>query len=660
MSDVGFLRELVIILAATVSTVFLSQKLKIPAIVGFLLAGVLMGPHGFRLIPNVEAVGTLAEIGVVLLLFTIGLEFSMGQLASIQRNIVWGGVLQIVLTIAVVWALLQWIGLSWEAALFQGFLVSLSSTAIVFKVLSDRRETSSLHGRIATGVLLLQDLAVVPMMLLVPLLGSSDVRSAASISWTFVQAILAVPLIVFVARYAFPWLIEHVVSLKNREIFTLFVIFFCLGTAWATAQFGLSVALGAFIAGLVVSESDYSHQIESEILPLKDCFSGIFFISVGMLLDLHFVLGDAQTPLANLLLVVLVKGGVTGLIFWLLYGSVRLGILLALHLAQVGEFSFLIAKVGRDLGLMTPMAEQTFLAASILSMIATPFLIAGAHRAAFGLETVLGQRSVVPDRKNAGARSADVIIVGYGLNGQNLSRVLKEVGIAYRILELDPEVVRFARGAGEPVVFGDGTRAEVLRQVGVGSARVLVVAISDTAATARVVRQGRTLNDPLFIIVRTRYVSEIERLYRLGANEVIPEEFETSVEIFARVLQEFHIPRNVIALQVDLIRRERYGMLRGLKLEGKTLDQLSQFLVGTTTDTCMVLEGSPAAGKSLGEVELRARSGVTVIAVVREGKSTPNPGPEFVLRAADILVLLGNHAELDGATEFLGPETRAG
>jgi len=395
-------------------------------------------------------------------------------------------------------------------------------------------------------------------------------------------------------------------------------------------------------------------------LPLKDCFSGIFFISVGMLLDLRFVLGDVQTPLVDFLLIVLVKGGVTGAIFWLLYGSLRLGILLALHLSQVGEFSLLIAKLGHDLGLITPLAEQTFLAASILSMIATPFLIAGAQRAAFGLTTVLSPGSTVPERGSADARSADVIIVGYGLNGQNLSRVLKEVGIAYRILELDPEVVRFARGAGEPVVFGDGTRPELLRQVGIGSARVLVVAISDTTATARVVRQARTLNEALYIVVRTRYVSEIERLYRLGANDVIPEEFETSVEIFARVLHEFHIPRNVIAMQVDLIRRERYGMLRGLKLQGKTLDQLSQYLAGTTTDTCMILQGSPAAGKSLGAVELRARSGVTVIAVVRDGKSTHNPPPEFVLGAGDVLVLLGSHAELDRATELLNPDERAG
>jgi CPA2 family monovalent cation:H+ antiporter-2 len=509
-------------------------------------------------------------------------------------------------------------------------------------------------------VLLLQDLSVIPMMLVVPLLGEAVARSIASTSWTIVQALLAVPLIVFVARYAFPWLIEQVVRLKNREIFILFVVFFTLGTAWVTSEFGLSLALGAFIAGLVVSESDYSHQIESEILPLKDCFSGIFFISVGMLLDVRFVLSDLRSPLANLLLLILIKGGVTGLIFWWLYGSVRIGILLALHLAQVGEFSFVIAKVGREFGLMTPMAEQAFLAASILSMIATPFLIAGAHGAAFALEAVLGKGWHVRDQESASPLGNHVVIVGFGLNGQNLSRVLKEVGIGYKILELDPEVVKFARAQGEAVVFGDGTRAEVQRQIGVEGARVLVVAISDTAATARVVRQARALNHELFIIVRTRYVWEIERLYGLGANQVIPEEFETSVEIFARVLQEFHIPRNVIAMQVDLIRRERYGMLRGLKLEGKSLDQLSRFLVGTTADTCMILDGSPAVARSLGGLELRARSGVTVIAVVRGGQSTHNPGPEFRLQAGDVLILLGAHAELDRAAEILSPASGAG
>jgi CPA2 family monovalent cation:H+ antiporter-2 len=246
-----------------------------------------------------------------------------------------------------------------------------------------------------------------------------------------------------------------------------------------------------------------------------------------------------------------------------------------------------------------------------------------------------------------------VIIVGYGLNGQNLTRVLKEVGIRYRILDMDPAVTRAAAKAGEPIVFGDGTRPEILAKVDVADARVLVVAVSDPVATARIVAEARREKPGLSIIVRTRYVAEIERLYRLGANDVIPEEFETSIEIFSRVLQEYHLPRNIISLQVDLIRREQYGALRGLRLEGKALDELGRYLAGTTADTVLVTDGSPAAGRSLAEIELRERSGITVIAVVRDGLSTHNPPADFMLAAGDVLVLLGSHQQLDTATRII-------
>jgi CPA2 family monovalent cation:H+ antiporter-2 len=588
-------------------------------------------------------------------MFTIGLELSLEQIAAVGRFVIWGGLLQIVLTVSLVWAVFLAMGFSWQGGVFAGFLVALSSTAIVLKILSDRQETASLPGRLTTGVLLLQDLSVVPMVLLVPLLSPANDRTLISIGGTVVQALLAVPAIVLVARYLLPWLLHHVVRLRNRELFVLFVILLSLGTAWVTSEFGLSLALGAFIAGLVVSESEYSHQIESEILPFKDAFSGIFFISVGMLLDVGFVCENFATPLLNLSLLLLTKALVILLIFGWLYRSLRMGLLLALSLAQVGEFSFVLAGVGREHGLMTSAGEQMFLAVSILSMIVTPFMIQSGHALGFGLESLM-KRPTGRENGKEGALRGHVIILGYGLNGQNLSRVLREVNIPYRILEMNPELVASARAEGQPIFFGDGTRAEVLRQMAIGDARVLVIAISDSAATARALQQARRLNAELHIIVRTRYVAEIERLYRLGAHQVIPEEFETSVEIFARVLQEYHIPRNVIGMQVDLIRRERYGMLRGLKLEARTLDQLSQFLIGTTTDTCLILETSPAVGKSLEELQLRARSGATVIAVVREGKSFHNPGPECVLKGGDVLVLLGSHAELDRATELLSPE----
>src|SRR3989338_8289851 len=532
MSDLGVLKQLLIVLAATISIVFLFHKLRLPAIVGFLLAGVIMGPNGLKWIRAIEQVETLAEIGVVLLLFTIGLEFSLERILPIRRHVLWAGGLQIALTTLAVVLISSSLGFSLEVGIFYCFLVSLSSTAIVLRIYNERGEIDAPQGRWAAGILLFQDLCIVPMILLVPILGQSGRDSYLLIGWALVKAVLLLGLIVLAARRLLPWILRQVALLRNRELFILFVILVGLGTAWLTSEAGLSLALGAFIAGLVISESEFSHQIVADILPLRDTFSGIFFISIGMLLDLHFLAQDVFTPLLNSSLIVALKSAVVLLVLLLVYGSVRLGGVLALSLAQIGEVSFFLARAG--------------------------------------------QESPEPGEGTGSPGTGHVIIVGYGLNGQNLSRVLREVGVPYRILEMDPALVRQAKEAGEPIVFGDGTRPEVLKNVAAEGARVLVVAISDPVATAHVVSQARRLRDDLYLIVRTRYVAQIDRLYRLGADQVIPEEFETSVEIFARVLQQYHIPRNVISLQVDLIRKEHYGALRGLRLEGRQLDELSR------------------------------------------------------------------------------------
>ena len=661
MSDLPFLRQLIIVLAATISIVFVFQKLRLPTIVGFLLAGVIIGPNGLQLITSLSQVETLAEIGVVLLLFSIGLEFSFETIVSVQRRVIWAGLLQVGLTILLVLALTRFFGLSIEIGIFYGFLLSLSSTAIVLRIYNDRREINSIQGRLASGVLLFQDLCIVPMMLLLPVLGQSGKGSLVSIVWAVAKALFALVLIVWAARRFLPRLLHQVALLRNREIFILFVVLICLGTAWLASESGLSLALGALIAGLVISESELSHQIIADVLPLRDCFSGIFFISIGMLLNLDLLTRDFLTPLMNLLLIVGIKSLLIFAVFWWLYGSIRLAVLLGLSLAQVGEFSFILAKAGINYKLLTPANEQLFLAGSILSMIATPFLIQSVHGLAVGLEAMLGAspESTSADETAASENVAQghVVVVGYGFNGQNLARILKEVGIPYRVLEMDPDLVRCAKAAGEPIFFGDGTRPEILQQAGIRQARVVVIAISDPAATARVVSQARRLRPDVYIIVRTRYVAEIDHLYRLGANQVIPEEFETSVEIFARVLEEYHVPRNVISLQVDLIRKEHYGTLRGLRLQGKQLDELNQFLVGTTTDIFSIVGASPVVGKSLEEVDLRSRCGATVIAVVRAGKSYHNLGADFALAAGDMLVLLGDHKALDDAAQILNPQT---
>ncbi len=659
MSDSNFLRELIIVLTATIAIVFAFQKLRLPNIVGFLLTGVIIGPHGFQLIQSVDQVETLAEIGVVLLLFTIGLEFSLETILSVQRRVVWAGLLQVVLTTLVVLAVARLLGASVEVGLFYGFLVSLSSTAIVLRIYHDRGEINSLQGRLASGLLLFQDLCVVPMMLLLPVLAGSGQDSIFLIVWVLAKSLITLVAIVWTARKLLPRLLHQVALLRNREIFVLFVVLVCFGTAWLTSETGLSLALGALVAGLVISESELSHQIVADILPLRDCFSGIFFISIGMLLNLALLSQDFRITLLELLLMIGIKSMVLFAVFWWLYRSIRLGVVLGLGLAQIGEFSFVLAKAGINFKLLSPADGQIFLAASILSMMATPFLIQWAHAWAFGFEGLFKDtgfnRSTSGGANETASATGHVIVVGYGLNGQNLARVLKEVSIPYRVLEMDPDLVRSAKADGEPISFGDGTRPEILQQVGIETARVLVVAISDPAATARLVSQARRLRTDLYIIVRTRYVAEIDRLYRLGANQVIPEEFETSVEIFAHVLQEYHVPRNVISLQVDLIRKAHYGTLRGIRLQGKQLDALSQFLVGTTSDIFSIVEASPAVGKSLEEINLPLRSGVSVIAVVRDGKSYPNVGNDFKLAVGDMLVLLGGHKALDDAAQILKP-----
>ncbi|MBM4261625.1 MAG: hypothetical protein FJ145_09365 [Deltaproteobacteria bacterium] len=656
MIDTHFLAELVIILAVTIAIVLVFQKLRLPSIVGFLLAGIIIGPGGLRLIGNASEVEFLAELGVVLLLFIIGVELSLDSLRSVQRRLVVAGILQVALTIAIVALVAVALGVATPVAFFYGFLVAMSSTAIVLRIYNDRREISSMQGQLVTGVLLLQDLCIVPLMLLVPLLAQNGGSSWTDVAWTLLRSIIGLAVIAWTARKLFPWLLHRVALLRNREIFLLFIVLVCLGTAWATASAGLSLALGALIAGLVISESELSHQIVADVLPLRDCFSGIFFISIGMLLNVDLLSRDFTPALLEFLLIVSLKALVIFAIVWWFYRSLRIAMIVALSLAQIGEFSFILAKAGIGHKLLTSVEEQTFLAASILTMVATPFMVQAAQRWSYGMDSLAKGTKQADRGAGTSAVSAHVIVIGYGLNGQNLSRVLKEVAIPYRLLEMNPDVAQQAKREGEPMLFGDGTRPEILEQAGIHSARVVVTAISDREATARIVAQARRMRREIFIIVRTRYVTEIESLYRLGANQVIPEEFETSVEIFARVLQEFHIPRNVISLQVDLIRREHYGTLRGQRLEGRQLDELNRFLVGATSDILSVQEGSAAAGKSIAEVDLPGRCGVNLVAIVRKGKSFVSVAPEFTLAAGDRLVLIGDHRALDDAAGLVNPQ----
>jgi CPA2 family monovalent cation:H+ antiporter-2 len=654
-----FLREIVIVLAASIAVIYVSHKIRLPSVVGFLLTGVIIGPGGLALARDLRTINVLAEVGVVMLLFNIGIEFSLERLKKIQKNFWVGGGLQVFATIAVTAAVLAALHLRTEEALFYGFLVSLSSTAVVLKLMADRNELDSAHGRVSLGILLFQDMAIVPMIAVIPLLAHVGSFSAAAVLTRFLLGAAAIATVFLAARFLMPRVLHMVVRTRIREIFLITALFLCLGMSLLTAGLGLSLALGAFLAGIIISESEYSHQVVSDILPFKDVFNSLFFISIGMLLDTAVVMRQWGLVLAVVLAVLLIKSLVASLTVRALGNAARVAMMVGLGLSQVGEFSFVLAGVGRLNGFLVGDAFQVFIAASVLTLLLTPFLFQRSASIADGISRRLKLERHIPEEHRPARLEGHVIIAGFGLNGRNLARVLKETGIPYIVLELNPDTVREARAAGEPVVFGDIASHNILKEAGVEKAKALVLAVSDPASSARAVKNARGLNPGLFIIVRTRYASEIEGLFELGANDVIPEEFETSLEIFVRVLEKYHVPRNIISLQVQLVRGECYGMLRGTCTAARpTMDRISDILAAGIVESYLVPQGAWFAGKTLGELDLRGRSGATVVTVIRDEKTFAAPGADFVLGVHDILVLMGDHQGIDRAVAILDGRDR--
>jgi len=663
--EMPLLEDLLVLLTVSVPVAFLFSRFRLPSIAGFMATGVLIGPYGLGLISEVAAIEALAEIGVVLLLFTIGLEFSLRRIIEMKRIVIWGGGVQVAATVAVATLAAFLLGRPVNQAVFVGFLLALSSTAIVLKTYADRAEIDSPHGRAGVGILLFQDLVIVPMMLLVPTLSGREGFSPVRVLVTLGTAALAVALIVGAARFLMPWVLQHVVRLRSPEIFVTFVVLVSLGTAWLTAHFGLSLALGAFIAGLVLSESEYSHQIVSDILPFRDIFNSVFFTSIGMLLSVSALYGNLGVVLGAVAALTVGKALIVFMAVRFLGYSARVATMTGLGLAQIGEFSFILAKGGLGEGLLSPADYQVFLGASILSMVATPFLIKAAPRAGFGVQSLLSPDSLLEPSMMGFAPQGDrpdghVIIVGYGLNGRNVARVLRSIGIPYRVVELNPEAVREARAAGEPIDYGDAARREVLHHLGVERARVLVVAIADPVASRHMVHMARAVNPKVHIIVRTRYIAELEELLGLGADQVIPEELETSLEISGRVLAHYGIPRLRIRRRKDMLRREGYQMLRAPGLPSTEIGTLAEVLDSAATEALLVEEGSAAAGKLIGELQVRKRTGATIIAAGRDGETELNPGPAFRLAPGDTIVLLGRPEQIESAVELLGAAARPG
>jgi CPA2 family monovalent cation:H+ antiporter-2 len=495
------------------------------------------------------------------------------------------------------------------------------------------------------------------MIALVPVLAKAQDVSLGTIGLRFGLSALAIGTAFILARFLMPRLLHLVVRTRVREVFLIATLFIVLGMALLTSSLGLSLALGAFLAGVILAESEYSHQVVSDILPFKNVFNSLFFISVGMLLDVSAVWKFRLLVLILVVSILLLKTIVVMLTVGLLgYGS-RIAVITGLALAQIGEFSFVLAGVGRANGLLPGDIFQAFIASSILTILATPFLIQAGPALGSRGERFLAwkKRSGRPAGRGPVCDLENhVIIAGYGLNGKNLAHVLDEAGIGYIIIELNPITVREAAAAGEAIIFGDVSSRVILEEAAAKRAKGIVFAISDPVTTRRGIKAVRAINPRLFIIVRTRYASEIDDLLKLGAGDVIPEEFETSIEIFTRVLEKYHIPNNIIDAQVKVLRGECYGMLRGSCAAVRPVaDRIADLLAAGTAATFFVGKNAGPAGKTLGELDLRGRTGATVIAVVRGEQSFPSPGAEFEVTEQDTLVLVASHRDIDRAFLYL-------
>ena len=548
-----YLAPLALIFLAALGAAYVLHRLRQPPLIGFLLAGALLGPFGLGLVRDVAIVENLAELGVVLLLFTIGLELSLSNLKRLGKIVWLAGTIQVVVTIALVLGVARLGRYPLSRGLFFGYLVALSSTAIVLKLLMDRREVDSPHGKALVGILIFQDLAVVPMLLSLPFLSSGGAGGLATFLPSLGKTLLVATFLVVAARFLIPRFIGALAGTRQKEVFVVAVLFLVLGSALATSWAGLSAALGAFLAGLVLSESEYGHQAMADISGFRDAFNAVFFVSIGMLFDPRVIL-EEPAPVAVLLALILIWKTIAGAAAVLPLGyGVRIGVVVGLSLAQIGEFSFVLLRQGLAAGLINETRYQTFLAAALVTMMATPFLSEVSHALALRIG-----RGDVPRRRSPDVVPEGLIVViGYGHMGQTVARVLERAKAPFRIIDLDP--VRVKKGLRQlmPIEYGDSTNDIVLRRAGVEKARAVIVLISDPRALQQTVRHCRSLAPKIFILARARYVADIPAFSAAGADEVVAEEFETSLEIARRTVKTLGLPLPWVESETQEIRRIR-------------------------------------------------------------------------------------------------------
>lgn len=635
---------------ATVVVALLHLK-KLPSLLGFLITGVLVGPAGFGLIEDAAAIEIMAEVGVVLLMFTIGLEVSLADLMRMARLVIGGGVIQMGLTAVAATGVALALGMDTIPAIAVGLIVSASSTALVLRLLGDRGELGTSAGQLSLAILLFQDFAVVGLMLVFPMMAAGSM-SFGGLALGLGKGVAVTAAIFLGARFLFPWLLTRVVALRSREVFLLATLATVMGTAWVADALGLSLALGAFVAGLVVSESDFSHQMFAEVLPFRDVFNGLFFVSVGLLISPDVVTSSWGLLLGMIAFVFIAKGLIVFFAAKLLGLDTAAAIVAGVALSQVGEFGLVLAQQGALLGLVTARDHSLIIATAVATMAITPLLLPWITRRVGDLKEDDDIPAIDHELSN------HVIIIGYGLNGRNVARALRQLGVQYVVVEMNQATVRAESAAGVPIVYGNATRPALLHHLHVEKARALVAAVGDAAVTREIVTNARGSNPDLLIIARTRYVAEIEPLRQMGANVVVPEEFETSIELVARVMRAYGASEAAVQREKRALRGERYRALLEDAAEVETAS-VADLLAGLDIARIYLRDDPEIVGRTLAELDIRARTGATVLAVLREKEAYATPAASFEISGGDMLVLAGDADSIRQATTLLGKETDA-
>ena len=638
--------EVVVLLALAAAALATTERLRLPSIVGFLIVGAVAGPGGLGLVAEPDRVRDLAEFGVVFLLFEIGLELPLERLRNLWRPVLVGGGFQVAASLAIVAWLAHASGLQWPTSLVIGAAVSMSSTAIVLRLLADEGQIDAPGGQLAVAVLLLQDLAIVPILLMVPLLagGAGDL---ADLGVAIGKMGIALAVVGFGVWFLVPRVLDRVAQSRSGELFSLLAILIVLGSAWVAEELGLTLAVGAFLAGMAASASPYAHQLFSEVVPLRGVLLGIFFTAIGMFFGPGQIIEAPGQLVGDVLLIMIGKFLIiVTAATLLLRRSLRVGLEAGLALCQVGEFSFVLLGVAGEAGLITPVLSQRFIAAAIVTLLISPFLIRYAPSISGWISERLNHPgATLPTAPHAPEGGEPrVVVIGFGPAGQTLIRLLRSLDVPFVAVDANPSSALEAERRDEPILYGDATRPQVLAHLRVAEARLVAVAISDPLATRRIVSRIRSMAPTTPILARTRYVREVDRLSAAGANVVVAEEFEGSIELVARALESFDIPMGAIARFTEALREEGYDAIRApaaLPIDPWVMELLDH----TDTEWIEVpfgIEGRP----TLGDLDIRARTGSNVLVIERGANSFANPSPDFGLQSGDRLLVLGGAENL--------------